>query len=121
VFTSKNFCAQENVSGIEVICENDSNDTIEENNRKKAYINLINCGGLVFPSELTFTASLLYWKFYETIKGNPEMFNLLHMPNLSSQKIFEKAFMKYLNGFEETRLTYLIQSCDLGHSVSDLV
>ncbi len=121
VYCKKLLLAQENVSGIEVVCENDSNDTIEENDRKKAYINLINRGGLVFPSELTFMASVLVWKFYETIKGNPEMFSLLHTPNLSSQRIFEKAFLKYLNGFEETRLTYLIQSCDLGHSVSDLV
>ncbi len=110
--------AEENVDGINVIEENCSDETREGIEKNKEYISLVSRGGLVYPSELTFSASVLVWSFYQAIKSQPEKFNLLHSPNVSAQKVFENAFLKYLDSFEETRLSFILKTCDAGHSFS---
>ncbi len=105
-------------TNIEVICENDSQLSLEENSRRIAYISQVNRGGLVFPSELAFSATVLAWDMYQKIKSNATLSQLLFQPNISSQKLFSLTFLNYLDSSENTRLEYVQRECENGHSFS---
>ena len=87
----------------------------DDYDQKMEYINHVNRGGLIIPSELTFLACLHAWNFYQSIIKEPYLKQLLLTPNLKSQKVFEMSFLKYLDEWEETRLLFLLKSCDNGH------
>jgi len=103
-------------SNIEVICESDSQLSLEENSRRIAYISQVNRGGLVFPSELAFSATVLAWSMYQKIKSNSTLSQVLFQPNISAQKVFSLTFLSYLESSENTRLEYIQRDCEEGHS-----
>ena len=105
-------------SNMEVLCENDSQLSLEENSRRIAYISQVNRGGLVFPSELAFSATVLAWDMYRKIKSNVSLSQLLFQPNISAQKVFSLTFLNFLDSSENTQLEYVQRECEEGHSFS---
>ncbi len=103
-------------SNVEVVCENDSQLSPEENTRRIAYISEVNRGGLVFPSELVFSATVLAWDMYQKIKSNENLSQLLFQPNISAQNVFSLTFLNYLDSCENTRLEFIQTECVEGHT-----
>ena len=67
---------------------------------------------------MAFLSCAHAWEFYSAIMSEPCLKDLMHAPNVSSRKVFVKAFVKYLSSYEETRLCFIDQSCDSGHPFS---
>ena len=83
------------------------------------YLDQVNRGGLTIPSELSFLTCIQAWKFYCNITADPKLKALLHSPNISSKKVFQKAFVKHLDSCEQTRDIFLLHQCDQLHNFQD--
>jgi hypothetical protein len=97
-----------------VVNDTEENESLE-NQVVSDYLSQINRGGLTVPSELAFLTCVQAWKFYSKIMENPILKSLLHSANISSRKVFQTAFVKYLESCEETRHVFLLHSCDKMH------
>jgi hypothetical protein len=109
--TGDSFCA---------VNESDENENMEIQ-RVSEYFDQVNRGGLTIPSELSFLACLQAWKFYCDIIADLHLKTLLHSANISSRKVFQKSFLKYLNSCEQTRNIFLLHQCDQSHIFQDHV
>jgi hypothetical protein len=67
----KNLLISSDISYVHVVCEEDPNLSQEENDRRISYINEVNRGGLVYPSEQMFSACIFAWDFYQKIRKHP--------------------------------------------------
>ena len=85
------------------------------------FLSQVNRGGLTIPSEIVFLICAHTWEFYNLIIRETHLTDLLYSPNLCSRTIFTKAFFKYLDSFESTRLLFLVENCENGHPFCDLV
>jgi len=111
----KNLLISPNISSVQVVCEEDPNLSPEENDRRISYINDVNRGGLVYPSELMFSASIFAWDLYQKIRKQPKLIPKLFQPNISAQKLFSVSFLKYLDRAENTRQQFVQFECLEGH------
>ena len=111
----KNVLVSNTDQSVNVVCEKDPSLSSEENDRRIAFINEANRGGLIFPSEFIFTACVLAWDLYNKILENSEASKLLFQPNISAQTIFSSTFLKFLSCGENTQEILLDFVCELGH------
>ena len=110
-----------NIPDVKVICENDPCLTAQENDSRTIFINQINRGGLVYPSEKVFSACILLWILYQKIRSSPAMTNKLFQSNISSQKLFTVLFLKTLSATSHTKTEFISFKCLEGHSFSNIV
>jgi hypothetical protein len=84
----------------------------------ESYISQVNRGGLTIPSEMAFLSCAHAWEFYSVLMREPHLKSLLYASTVSSRKVFVQAFFKYLDNGEETKLFFIDQCCEKGHSFS---
>jgi hypothetical protein len=105
-----------------VINEADENcSSSTENQRVSDYFDQVNRGGLTMPSELSFLTCIQAFSFYNNIIKDLQLKSLLHSQNVSSKKIFQKSFVKYLDSCDQTRNIFLLHRCDQSHIFQDHV
>ena len=117
----QNLLTSSNIPDVKVICENDPCLTAQENDSRTIFINQINRGGLVYPSEKVFSACILLWILYQKIRSSPAMTNKLFQSNISSQKLFTVLFLKTLSATSHTKTEFISFKCLEGHSFSNIV
>ena len=84
------------------------------------FLNQVNRGGLTVPSELSFLTCVQAREFYKKIMSDSKLKDLLHSPNVSAQKVFQSAFLTFLDCSEETRFLFLIQTCQNDHAFRNI-
>ena len=109
------------IAAVNITLEHDPKLTLEENQSRVSYINEVNRGGLVYPSELMFSACLLAWELYQKIRSKPDLSEKLLQPNISSQRLFSLCFLLYLKSAEATRLQLIHFECLNGHEFSGIM
>ena len=109
------------IAAVNITLEHDPKLTLEENQSRVSYINEVNRGGLVYPSELMFSACLLAWDLYQKIRSKPDLSEKLLQPNISSQRLFSLCFLLYLKSAEATRLQLIHFECLNGHEFSRIM
>ena len=92
-----------------------------KNNNKRSYLDQVDRGGLTIPSETFFLICAQIWNFYATIMKEDHLKEVLYSENNCSRTIFTKAFLKFMDRNEETRLLFLVPICDNGHSLCEIV
>jgi hypothetical protein len=100
--------------------DSDANENTE-NQIVSDYFTQVNRGSLTVPSELMFLTCAQAWKFYNSIMERPNLKTLLHSANISSKKVFQLAFLKYLQSCEETNYVFLLHTCEKSHVFKDSV
>ena len=80
-----------------------------------SYLAQVNRGGLTVPSEMAYLTCIHVWSFYLKIIRDPELKKILVSSNVPSRKIFILSFINFVKCSDETRLTFIEQSCENGH------
>ena len=92
----------------------DDFDQCQESSTKD-YFNDVNRGGLTVPTELAFQTSVQCWRFYNQLNNNKDLNQLLHSPNVSAQRVFQYAFVKYLDSCDAGQIFFTHHTCENGH------
>ena len=88
---------------------------------ESSFIAQVNRGGLTIPSEQSFLSCAHAWAFYEKILSKADLKSVLLSESTSPRKVFVLSFAKYLSSSHETRLTFIEQTCDQGHSFQGIL
>ena len=117
----QNLLTSSNISNVKVICEKDSRLSSQENDNRMMFIDQINRGGLVYPSEKVFSACIYAWNLYQKIQSSPALTSKLFQCNISSQKLFTVVFLKSLSGSSETQTEFIKFQCLERHPFSSII
>jgi hypothetical protein len=104
-----------------LVCCEPNPAEIESIQSSENFLSQVDRGGLTIPSQMMFISTVQAWQFYNQIMADSSLSQLLHSPNVSSRNIFVSSFIQYLDRFENTRLAFIDQTCDLGHSVDKIL
>jgi len=81
---------------------------------KDSFISLVDRGGLIYPSDMVYVASMHLWQFFQAIKNGNDAFNhLLATPE--QRKVFTKAAVLFMESSIDTE-AILTTTCEEGHS-----
>lgn len=112
---SRSLCRQTKCQNCKALLVSTENISICVNNEAD-FLNSVNRGGLTKPTELVFILCIQAWHFFQSIMAQPALKHFLVSENVHSRLVFQTAFEMYLNEFEETRLVFLVQTCQTRHS-----